>query len=138
VVNWHFKKGQGSTNLTVNSDGTYLFSGNYKRAVPNKDFDLTLALKSSLGGVILFHYIGNVSNGGVQWSKQGKSAILKDDFKTFANGHDWSGAYHFELDPLARKELREEQVQECAGLAWAGALGWAGATKFCQQFNAAW
>jgi hypothetical protein len=138
IVNWHFQRKNGYANLIVNPDGTYLFSGNYNRAVPTNALDIVIALKSSLGGVILFHYVGNVSNGGVQWSKEGQNAILKDNFKTFAGNHDWSGSYRFILDAEARKELRADQKYQCAGLAWAGGLTLTGEGQFCNQFNAAW
>jgi len=159
VVNWAFKKGLGSTNLTVNPDGTYLFSGNYKHKVPKMDFEIVLALKSSLGGILLFHYVGNVSSGGVQWSKQGQSDFLKDDFKTFGGERDWAayewhGVYHFELDSEAKKQLAEQQAaaakaaradayHQCAGEAFIGLFGVNDAyaqsqVKYCQQFNWNW
>jgi len=103
VVNWHFKKAPGSANLVVNSDGTYLFSGNYNRKAPEV-FDILLGLKSSLGRIYLFNYAGDASNG-VQWSKHGKSAILKDDFNTF-DKHDWIGSYRFHLTAEGREDKR--------------------------------
>ena len=113
VVNWHFKKDPGSANLIVNPDGTYLFSGNYKQRVPSKDLEVVIVLKSTLGGHIGFRYVGNVSNGAVQWSKQGQSAILKENFKTFAGPHDWGGTYRFWLTASARKAQRDENVESC-------------------------
>jgi hypothetical protein len=94
AINWSFKKGQGSTNLTVNPDGTYVFSGQYSGKKPNKDFDIALALKASTGAILLFHYVGDAANG-AQWSNQGQSDILKDDFAQFAGKTDWTAEYHF-------------------------------------------
>lgn len=138
VVNWKFRNKTGFANLTVNADGTYLYSGNYKRTVPTKDIDVVIALKSNLGGLILFNYVGNVSNGGVQWNKEGKSDILRDNFKTFVGKHDWSGSYRFLLDAEARKQLRADEKYTCSNLAWAEELVASGEAKFCNQFNAAW
>ena len=134
VVNWHFKKKAGLANLIVNPDGTYLFSGKYTHKVPNKDLEIVIALKSALGGVFLFHYLGHVSSGGVQWSKQGQSAILKDDFKTFAGKHDWVGSYHFPLD----KQAQQQNRAVCAAQWTAGVLAALGNVAFCKQFNSAW
>ena len=85
VVNWHFKHEAGFVNLTVSLESTYRFSGNYKRKEPGKIFHVELALKSRVGAVYLFRYVGDASNA-VQWSEKGKSTILKDDFKYFAPG----------------------------------------------------
>jgi len=124
VVNWHFKNAPGSAILRVNPDGTYLFSGNYKHKVLG-DFDILLGLKSSLGVIYLFHYAGDASKG-VQWSKPGKSAVLKDDFNTFTK-HDWFGSYRFHLTAEGRKEL-EQQKRECALQAkqWGLPASWTG------------
>jgi hypothetical protein len=142
VVNWKFKHDLGLANLIVNPDGTYLFSGHYNHQVQNKALNIILALKSDLGGEIVFRYTGDVSNGPVQWSKEGKDAILKDNFKTFAGPHDWQGTYTFPLDAEAKKEQKEQTAYEkhaCKHDAENGVLGYIpGATKFCQQFNAAW
>jgi hypothetical protein len=124
VVNWHFKKDPGSANLIVNPDGTYLFSGNYKQRVPSKDLEVVILLKSTLGGLIVFRYVGNVSNGAVQWSKQGQSAILKENFKTFAGPHDWSGSYRFWLTASARKAQRDENVESCKAFENENAAMW--------------
>src|ERR1700675_1844003 len=41
VVNMHFAKlGNGSANLIVNPDGTYLFSGQWNTKKPKRDFDI--------------------------------------------------------------------------------------------------
>jgi len=111
AVNWNFKNGAGKANLMVNPDGTYMFSGNYGEHKPGKDFDIVLGLKSSEGGVILFRYAGDASQG-VQWSKQGKSSILKDDYQTFAAKRDWTAEYHFSESAEGRAKLYEEREQK--------------------------
>ena len=108
VVNWSMKRVDGSANLTVNPDGTYLFSGTVKDKKKNRDFDISMVLKSSLGGVIVFHFSGNDSEG-VQWSKQGKSPILKENFKTFAGKIDWAGEWRTPLTSKGITKLYEER-----------------------------
>jgi hypothetical protein len=113
AVNFHFKKDAGGGNLTINPDGTYLFSGQYKSKMKNKDFDLVFGLKSSLGGVVLFQFVGDATNG-VQWSKQGQEAILKDDFSSFAK-HAYYWEYHFSETAAGKKaayEAREKKKAE--------------------------
>jgi len=98
VHNWQLKKLDGKINLVVNPDGTWIFSGN---------------LKSSTGAVYLFHYEGDAASG-VDFSKQGISSILKDDFSTFAH-HAWSGVYTFHLSAEGRKaryEADEKKKEE--------------------------
>ena len=114
VVKWKLKSLKGSANLMVNEDGTYLFSGDVKDKEPDKDFDITLGLKSSDGGVILFHYVGNASDG-VQWSKQGQSDILKTDFQTFSGKIDWAGEWrlHESKEGLIKAyEAREKKLEK--------------------------
>jgi len=114
VVSWTFKKGSGNANLTINPDGTYLFSGQYSGKRTNKDFDIALALKASTGGIMLFHYVGDSTNG-VQWSKQGQSSILKDDFSMFASKVSWTAEYHFSETAEGKKlayEAREKKREE--------------------------
>ena len=118
VVNWHLKDGLGQANVLVNPDGTYLFSGNYARKEPGKILDLELLLRSKKAGVYMFRYVGDVSNGGVRWSTQGKSAILKDDFKDFAPGHDWAGTYGFSLTAQGKQQQRKYQLAVCHGQYW--------------------
>ncbi len=114
VVNWSFKKGAGATNLTVNPDGTYLFSGQYSGKKPNKDFDIALALKASTGAILLFHYVGDASSG-VQWSNQGQSTILKEDFALFAGKIDWTSEYHFSESSAgirAEREAKRKRLED--------------------------
>lgn len=140
VVNWHFKNGTGLVNLTVSPDGAYRFSGNYKRKEPGKIFHVELALKSRVGAVYLFRYTGDASNA-VRWSEKSGSAILKEDFKYFAPGHEWAGTYGLSLTAEAKKRLREQQKDTCQTM-WR-AIGWSSAAsvsfpKYCKQFNTAW
>jgi hypothetical protein len=114
AINWAFKKGQGSTNLTVNPDGTYVFSGQYPGKKPNKDFDIALALKASTGAILLFHYVGDAANG-AQWSNQGQSDILKDDFAQFAGKTDWTAEYHFSESGAGKRaeyEARKRKLED--------------------------
>jgi hypothetical protein len=116
VVEWRFKNNAGNANLTVNADGTYVFSGQYNEKKPNKDFDISLALKSTTDAILLFDYVGDAGNG-VRWSKQGQSKFLSDDFSTFAGRHDWFGEYHLSETSEGRRlayeamEKRKEQVR---------------------------
>jgi hypothetical protein len=112
---WTFKKGQGTANLTINADGTYLFSGQYGGNKPNKDFDITFALKGSTGAILLFHYMGGAANG-VQWSDQGQSEILKDDFATFAGKMSWTAEYHFSETSAARRAEYEAKKHKLEAL----------------------
>jgi hypothetical protein len=114
VVNWAFKKGVGATNLTVNPDGTYVFSGQYSGKKPNKDFDIALALKASTGAILLFRYVGDAANG-AQWSNQGQSEILKDDFALFAGKRDWTAEYHFSESSAGKRaeyEARKKKLED--------------------------
>lgn len=121
VVKWSMKKIKGSANLMVNPDGTYLFSGDVKDKRPDHDFNIAVALKSSQGGVIVFQYSGNVSDG-VQWSKQGQSDILKDDYQSFAGKVNWAGEWRISLSAAGeakryaerekkREKLRKEEAE---------------------------
>ncbi len=138
VVNWHFKNAPGSANLTVNPDGTYRFSGNYKRKLEGGTLEVVLGLKRSLGGVYLFHYTGNVSHGGVQWSKQGKDAFLKDDFKTFTK-HDWIESYRFRLTAEGEKAFAQRK-EACEDLAkqWHLPNGWIGGQRGIATATSSW
>jgi len=114
VVNWSFKKGTGSTNLTVNPDGTYIFSGQYAAKKPNKDFDIALALKASTGAILLFHHVGDAANG-TQWSDQGQSTILKEDFALFAGKIDWTAEYHFSESAAGKRaeyEAKRKRLED--------------------------
>jgi hypothetical protein len=114
VVNWSFKKNGGTANLTVNPDGTYLFSGQSAAKKPNKDFDIAFALKGSGGGIMLFHFTGDAASG-TQWSKQGQSEILKDDFSMFAIKIDWTAEYHFSESSAGKRaeyEAKRKKLED--------------------------
>jgi hypothetical protein len=134
VVNWHFKNKTGAVNLTVNPDGTYLLSGNYHKVEPYRDLDIVIALQNSLGGEYVFEYIlyaGVIPPGGLQWSKEGKSAILKDDFKTFAQKYHWIGSYRIVLTKAGEKA----EYQTCKEFATT-LIGYVYQTpKYCNKFN---
>jgi hypothetical protein len=108
---WQMKKVDGSANILINPDGTYVFSGHTDVKKANDDFDITLALESKLGAVILFEYSGNDANGLV-WSKQGKSEILKDNFSSFAGPHETVWAYTLPLSSEGRARLYEEREKK--------------------------
>ncbi len=113
VVNWQFKHG-GNMNLTVNPDGRYVFSGTNNTHKRNKDFDISLALKASTGAITLFRFTGDAANG-AQWSKQGQSSFLSDDFAMFAGNVRWHAAYHFSESAAGKRaeyEARELKREE--------------------------
>jgi hypothetical protein len=116
VVNWTLKKLDGKVNITVNPDGTWDFSGGFKDKKPGDDWDISVGIKSSTGAIYIFHYEGDAGHG-VEFSKQGASTILKDDFASFAH-HGWSGSYNFHLSEAARKtryeamERKREQLRK--------------------------
>jgi hypothetical protein len=49
VLKWPFRNDVGFANVIMNADGSYLFSGEYKKTVPDKDFEIVFAVKSKLG-----------------------------------------------------------------------------------------
>ncbi len=107
VHNWKLKKLNGSVNLTINPDGSSDFSGGFKDKKPGYDWDISIAVKSSTGAVIVYHYEGDASNG-VQFSKTGSSAFIADDYSTFTSKHTWSGVYTFHLSAAGRRQHYEE------------------------------
>jgi hypothetical protein len=111
--NYKLKKVDGTLNILVDPDGTWNFSGNTK-SFPGKDFDVTLALKNSTGAVILFHYIGDASHG-IQFSKQGKNEILKENFASFASSHKSAWEYRLYESAAGKRvayEAREKKREE--------------------------
>jgi hypothetical protein len=77
----------------------------------DRDLVIVMALKSSTGAIILFHFSGNDTHG-VEWSKQGHSQILKDDFATFASKVKWDGEFRFPLDKEGIAKLYEEREKK--------------------------
>ncbi len=108
VINWNFFGGAGKANVTVNSDGTWLFSGTYNGNRPNKDIDAALSLTASTGATVYFRYVGSAASG-AQWSKQGRSGILQDNFAQFvgAGPDSWAGTYRF-IETAAGKRAEYE------------------------------
>lgn len=111
VINWRLHKLDGNVNITINPDGSSDFSGGFKDKKPGDDWDISIAVKSSTGAVIVYHYEGDATNG-IQFSKTGSSAFLKDDFSSFASKHTWSGVYKFHLNAAGRKKHYEEMEAE--------------------------
>jgi hypothetical protein len=102
------KKIDGTLNLLVDQDGTWNFSGSSPKKFSGKDFDVSLALKNSTGAIILFEWSGDASNG-IQFSKEGKSSILKENFASFASGHHMAWDYRFEETAAGRARLYAER-----------------------------
>jgi hypothetical protein len=115
VRDWHLKKLNGNVNLTLNPDGTFDYSGNFADKKPGDDWDCTLALKSSTGAVVLFHYEGDAANG-VKFSKQGRSAFIADEFPSFAKGGSFVWVYKFRLSAAGRRKHYEEMEEKRAKL----------------------
>jgi len=97
-------------NLIVNLDGSWLYSGHFKK-IKDHDFEADVALKSSDGGVIVFQNVSDASQG--EWSKQGESRILKDDFQTFSQ-HDFATHFHYSLTKEGRLKLFKEREEKRA------------------------
>jgi hypothetical protein len=98
----------GKISILVNPDGTWNFSGSSPRKFQYKDFDVTLALKNNTGAIILFEWSGDASNG-IQFNKEGKSSILKENFASFASGHHMAWDYRFEETATGRAKLYAER-----------------------------
>jgi hypothetical protein len=107
VFNWKLKKLDGNVNLTINPDGTYDFSGGFTDKKPGDDWDISMAVKSTTGSVVVFHWEGNAA-GGIQFSKTGSSAFIADDFADFAKKHTWDAHYDFHLTAAAREQHYKE------------------------------
>ncbi len=112
--NFHLNKINGTLNVTVNSDGTWDFSGTGK-ALPHKEYDVSVALKNKAGEMILFQYIGDATHG-IQFSKQGQDTILKDNFASFAAGHKFACSYRFSEDKEGRALAYEARMKKLEAL----------------------
>jgi hypothetical protein len=116
VAKWTLKKLKGSANIEVNKDGTFLFSGQVNDKKPNEDFEISMALRNSNGGIYVFHWAGSAD--GAMFSKQGQSDFLKDDFKSFAGDVQWVGEWrtHLSKEGVAKayeaKEKRKEALDK--------------------------
>jgi hypothetical protein len=84
----------GEITVVLNPDGDYVFSGSADKTFQGKEIDLTLALKSTMGSVILFQYKGDVSHK-LHFNKHGNNHVLKENFQSFATSHQSTLAYRF-------------------------------------------
>ncbi len=112
--NYKLPKIDGTLNITINPDGTWDFSGTGK-AFKHKDYDVSLALKNPMGEMVIFQYVGDASNG-IQFSKQGQTTVLKDNFASFAKGHTSSWAYRFSEDKEGRALAYEARMKKLEAL----------------------
>jgi hypothetical protein len=114
VLNASFRNGAGHANVTMNPDGSYLFSGSYSGHKAGKDIDVAMALKASSGGIILFHFVGDAANG-AQWSKTGTNDAIRDFWSTFSSGDKASVSdrfYESAAGKRAEYEAREKKREE--------------------------
>lgn len=107
TINWKLHKLDGNVNLVINPDGSSDFSGGFADKKPGDDWDISIAVKSSTGAVIIYHWEGDASHG-VQFSKTGSSAFIADEFPSFASKHAWTGVYTFHLNAAGRRKHYEE------------------------------
>jgi hypothetical protein len=112
--NYKLPKIDGTLNITINSDGTWDFSGTGK-AFLHKDYDVSLALRNKQGEMVIFQYIGDASHG-IQFSKQGQTTVLKDNFASFAKGHSSSWSYRFSEDKEGRALAYEARMKKLEAL----------------------
>lgn len=112
---WKLGSLDGTLNILIDPDGTWAFSGAFDKKEPGRDFDVTLALKSKLGAVILFTYSGDAANG-VQFSKQGRSTVLQDNFASFADDHQTTWKYRLPLSAEGRARIYEKREKKKAQL----------------------
>ncbi len=112
VINWRLHKLDGNVNITINPDGSSDFSGGFKDKKPGDDWDISIAVKSCNRGGRLCITTKVMPGNGIQFSKTGSSAFLKDDFSSFASKHTWSGVYRFHLNAAGRKKHYEEMEAE--------------------------
>jgi len=87
---------EGTVNLTLNSDGSWNFSGQMnQRYVGACRLYVVIAVKSSEGTLIPFSHSASLSENhpeSYSWEKQGNDRTVKDNFKAFQkSGHDWAG-----------------------------------------------
>jgi hypothetical protein len=110
VVNWtieqkaiQFKDSKqppikfGTGNLTLNSDGTWNFSGQMNQLLTGCEFSAVLGIKNSEGVAIAFKQSAALEKEKPQsfsWEKQGKNPTIKDNFKAFKKDHDWYGSWN--------------------------------------------
>jgi hypothetical protein len=116
VHTWRLQNVNGNLDLIVHPDGSYVFAGEMPDRKPGALWDVTVALKNTRGNALLFHYEGDSSNG-VQFAKEGQSAILRENFASFAADHQATWTYTFQSDAPERRaqfeamERRKEQLR---------------------------
>ena len=115
-VEYESKERKGEVNLTVNSDGSWNFSGTFP-AIPDHDVDIVMGIKSKQGSIVLFRFAGGIDNG-AQFNKTGTSQTLKDNFQAFED-HKWYANYRTPLSKEGiakryeeRKKKKEEMKDE--------------------------
>ena len=111
-VEFESKARKGEINLTVNSDGSWNFSGTFP-AIPDHDVDIVMGLRSKQGSIVLFRFAGGIDNG-TQFNKTGTSQTLKDNFMAFED-HKWYANYRTPLSKegiAKRYEEREKKKKE--------------------------
>lgn len=115
VFNWTFGNGAGHANVTCTSDGACLFSGHYDNHRPGKDIDIAMAVKSSSGATLVFHFVGDVGNG-ASWTKNEQTGVLKDDWTSFSKDRRWTGSVHFYETAAGRRAEYEARERKRADL----------------------
>jgi hypothetical protein len=141
VINWVFKNGGGSANLTINQNGSYLWSGHYDNVKPNSGFDCILFVKSGDGWE--WYALGNISKHGVKWHIVGQDAQLASAFGILAHEHVWGGVYRFPSVAQEKAWQKQENAQlkkECEAFAGSDKAEWAyvDPNHFCHRFNPKW
>jgi hypothetical protein len=86
----------------VNEDGSWNFSGSFP-SKPDHDLDVVVGLKSHDGTLILFRYVGSLTNG-AQFNKTGTNETIKDNFASFKPA-DWYADYR---QPLSSEGLEKK------------------------------
>jgi hypothetical protein len=110
VIKYPFKKHNGHADLMCYPDGKWLFSVQDTDKMQGKDLEIALALQSRDGGVYVFHFAADASNG-VEKSKEGTSGILKDAFNTFS-AHNYAVELRFPETTKGKAKLYEEQEKK--------------------------
>jgi hypothetical protein len=105
----------GNINIQVYPDGNWLFSGKTK-ALKDKDYDVSLALRAKTGAIYVFHWVGDATHP-VEFSKSGKSGLLKDDFSDFQKGHHYAWTYRYYESAAGKRAQYEERQRKREELA---------------------
>jgi hypothetical protein len=113
--NIKLNKIDGNINILVNPNGEWLFSGTAK-AEKNKDYDVSLALRAKTGAIYVFHFVGDATHP-IEFSKSGKSGLLKDDFSDFQKGHHYAWTYRYHESAAGKRAEYEERQRKREQLA---------------------